>query len=252
MTKPLWPGWMHGLSSHRVLAFAIALSFFASACRGKDAAKCAEALQTVRQALIGKDFNGATQWREYAYKQCEDAAQLASLDQEIVERRNQVTAEEQEKKRAEEETAQLIKVLLDWAGAHRGAPERAVAAPTCDPLPEKTPKDQEKERWCHGTRQAGQSFTLEVHYWDADHEAVRFSTVAPTPVSCDAFGEHVVLKRWQTPAQGGALAQRSYCELRSGPVAGMRVILADAVKAPVYVVTPKYLEHDATLRALVQ
>jgi hypothetical protein len=253
MFKPFRPRPAPSFRSRAALAAALAPSLLvAAACQGKDTAKCAEALQTVRQALIAGDFDGAAQWREYAYKQCEDSAQLTSLDQEIVERRNQLAAQEQEKKRAEQETAQLIKVLVDWAGAHRGVPDRAAAAPACDPVPDKTPKDEEKKRWCHATRQAGQAFTLEVHYWDADREAVRFSTVAPNPVGCDAFGEHVVLKRWQTPAQGGSLAQRSYCELRSGPVAGMRVIVADAARAPVHIVTPKYLEHDATLRALVQ
>jgi hypothetical protein len=230
---------------------AVSIAFLSlAACNRKDAEKCQQALQTVRQALVATDFGAATQWRDYAYKQCGDPAQLQTLDQEIVERRNQITAQEQEKERAQQETAQLVRVFTDWAGAHRGVPDRASAAPSCDPVPDDAPKDKQTERWCHATRQAGQSFALEAHYWDADREAVRFSTAAKTPVNCDALGTNVVLKQWQVPAQGGTV-QRTYCELRSGPVAGMRAIVSDG-RGPVHLFTPKYLERDATLRALVQ
>ncbi|MGC4067855.1 MAG: hypothetical protein QM784_25025 [Polyangiaceae bacterium] len=84
--------------SERIGTVLVGLSLLALVgCSSKDATKCANGLATTRQALAAKDFSSAGQWREYAYKHCEDASQLTLLDKEIVDRQAAVAKEKADK-----------------------------------------------------------------------------------------------------------------------------------------------------------
>ena len=49
-------------------------------CSEKDAAKCQEALDGTRKSVAAGDASLTTQWRERAYKYCEDQTALVTLD----------------------------------------------------------------------------------------------------------------------------------------------------------------------------
>ena len=49
----------------------------------KDQEKCDSAVATTRQALSVENPESASQWREHTWQVCEDAALVATLDQEI-------------------------------------------------------------------------------------------------------------------------------------------------------------------------
>jgi hypothetical protein len=251
MTSSFRPGAATRRAGYLVRCAVLPLGVCLLGCNRKDPAECATALQTVTQSLANADFVSARTWRDYAYKQCDDPAALQALDQQILQKQTETSHRKLEEKQRREQTDQLVKVLVDWGGEHRGVPERASAAPRCDELPEKTPKDKQLDRWCVGTRQAGPSFTLEVRYWDADREAVRFSTVAPEPVGCDALGAHRIVRSWQTQAKGGGTATRVHCELTGGRLAGFQALVAQASNAPVYIFSPKYLELDAAMKGIL-
>jgi hypothetical protein len=59
-----------------------ASSVFATGCVDKE--KCDEAIRVTRDALTKEQTDLARQWREYAWKTCDDSAMTATLDQEIV------------------------------------------------------------------------------------------------------------------------------------------------------------------------
>jgi hypothetical protein len=220
---------------------------FALGCNQKDAAKCTQALATTRQALTAEDFALAKQWREYSYKQCDDQGSLAALDKEISEREAATTARKEAEAKKKGESAALMKTFTDFVAQNRATPDRASAAPVCDPLPEGAKPDS-KDRFCTGTRQAG-TYALQVRFWQADPQAFRFTVKPEDPVTCEALGG-TVGKTWDVPAVGGAFAKRHRCEL-GGSLAGLSGVVSEAARAEVSVFSPQYLDRDPGMKPIL-
>jgi hypothetical protein len=222
-------------------------------CSQKNAEKCADGQKVARQAIEGRDFALAKQWREYAYKHCDDATALSALDQEIVNREAAATAEAERAAKAKADTAALVKLYLEFVAANRAAPERASATPACDTPPEGAPAPKpgtEKDRFCTATRNAG-AYALTARYWEATPAAaVRFTTTPDEPVDCAALGG-TPEKTWAVPAVGGKTAQRSRCTL-GGALAGLTAVVSGAAKADVHIFAPGYLEKDPASRPLLE
>jgi hypothetical protein len=217
-----------------------------ASCKRKDPEKCQQGMSVARQAIKSEDFALAKQWREYAWKNCDDQMALQGIDQEIVTAEADVARRKAEQQAKDQERARLFAVFLQWAGANRGAPQNASKAVRCDPpAPPPAgakPDPESKERWCSATRQAG-NYALNVRYYDADREAVRFSTRPASPATCADLGEHQVVREWNVPAPGGQVVKRSLCSFNSGPLAGMQAVVSAAI-ADVHVFTPKYAQRD--------
>jgi hypothetical protein len=233
-------------------AFALVLlGTFGSACDQKDAGQCDQALSVTRQAASAENFAAAAQWREYAWKQCEDRGTLDALDREIVAKRAEVDARQRAVDERRRQTRDLLKVFLGWVAANRSAPDRAAAAPSCDPpAPNDPKKDQSKDRWCTATRAAGPHALL-ARYWAAEPALARFSVKLPDVTSCEEIGAPNVLKTWPVAATQGRSTQRFRCEFSTGPLAGMHAVLSKAVNADLYVFNPAYLEKDPALKPIL-
>jgi len=217
-------------------------------CNQKDAEKCTQALGTTRQAATAEDFALAKQWREYAYKQCDDQSALASLDKELGEREGAVAARKDAEAKKKAESAALMQLFTSFVAQNRAAPDRASAAPVCDPLPEGAKPDS-KDRFCTGTRQAG-NHLLQVRFWQADPQAFRFSVKAEEPATCDALAPATVAKTWDVAAVGGAYAKRHRCDL-GGSLAGLQGVVSEAARAEVSVFSPQYLERDPGMKPIL-
>src|SRR5262245_49290792 len=74
-----------------VLALAALIALPTSSCKRKDPEKCQQGMTVARQAMASEDFALAKQWREYAWKNCEDQTGLATLDQELANKEAEVT-----------------------------------------------------------------------------------------------------------------------------------------------------------------
>ncbi|MFZ5894542.1 MAG: hypothetical protein ACOY0T_25995 [Myxococcota bacterium] len=233
------------LSGLSVLLVGVCLT----ACNQKDAAKCEQALSTVKQALAQENFNGAAQWREYAYKQCDDRTQLEALDQSIVRQRGEVEARTRAAEQRKTENRQLLKVFLQWVADNRAAPDKASAAPSCDPAADAA-KEKAKERLCTASRTAGQ-YQLAARYWEAEPAIARFSVKLPDVATCEEIGASKVLKTWQVATTGGSTTARFRCEFPAGPLAGLNAVLSQAVNADLYVFNPSYLEKEPALRVIL-
>ncbi len=217
-------------------------------CKQKSAEKCDQAKATVQSAVTSGDFAAAKQWREYAYKQCEDTGALAALDQSIVSAEQEQAQKKQAEAAAVEQAQQYISLFTQFVGANRTAPEKASKAPDCgtDAAAERT-----KERWCKASRQVGTAGSFDVRYWEKDPKLVRFSTKSPKALSCEDFGAVNVVKSWDVPA-GAATAKRSHCEVTAGALQGLHVIVTGAAGAEVHVFSPEYLAADEGLRKYAQ
>jgi hypothetical protein len=158
--------------------------------------------------------------------------------------------EEQKKK----ETADLLKLFLDFVAQNRANPAGASAAPVCDP-PAPSPAGQKpaaesKDRFCTATRQVGSRYQFQVKYWDADPAAFRFTTTPGAPVDCQTLGA-TVQKTWDVAAEGGKAAKRWRCDL-GGALSGLTAVVSAAVNAEVHVFTPQYLERDPGWRPILE
>lgn len=234
----------------RVRFGALLLPLLAIGCKAGDPEKCTQAQTVVGQALDAEDFATARQWREYAYKQCEDKGPLTALDLKITEREASVTARKaaDDKKRAD--TNALAKLFFDWVAQNRAAPDKASQAPACEPLPQGAPAASAKEHFCTATRAAGAN-TLEARYWEAEPAAaVRFSTVLPGQLDCAAL-KGTAGKQWDVPAVGGKSAKRMRCDL-GGALTGLTAVLTAADKAPLHVVSPGYVARDPGWRTILE
>jgi len=233
----------------RAFLGALLLPLLATGCKAGDPEKCTQAQAVVGQALDAEDFATARQWREYAYKQCEDKGPLTALDLKLTERETSVAARNaaEEKKRAD--TNALAKLFFDWVAQNRAAPDKASQAPACEPLPEGTPAANAKDHFCTATRVAGAN-TLEARYWQAEPAAFRFSTVLPGQLDCAAL-KGTPGKQWDVPAVGGKSAKRTRCEL-GGALAGLTAVLTAADKAPLHVVSPGYVARDPGWRTILE
>src|SRR6185503_14456725 len=149
-------------------------------CQKKDPEKCAQAQATTKQALAIGDFALARQWREHAYKQCDDPGVLSALDKEVVDTEAALTRKKEAEELKKKETTDLLKLFLDFVAQTRANPETASAAPVCDPPapppPGTKPAAESKDRFCTAARQVGSRYQFQVKYWDGDHGAFRYTT----------------------------------------------------------------------------
>jgi hypothetical protein len=233
----------------------MACVLFALGCQTRNAEKCEQGFSVTRQAVKSNDFALARQWREFAYKMCdpagEDKENLVKLDQEISGAEATVKANADAEAQRKAKNDALLKLFVTWAGDNRAAPEKASAAPVCDtptdPV-EKAQVEKSKERLCLATRMAGDT-ALTARYWEADSKLVRFSTKFAAPVSCADFGA-TESKSFDVPASNGASVKRSRCEIASGPLQGMSVVVSAAANADAYIFAPGYLEKDRLMKQI--
>ena len=218
----------------------------------KDAKKCEEALRVTREAVNAENFSAASTWREYAYKQCDEPGSLASLDQEITAAQSRVQLREQAAAERRQQTRDLLKVFLGLVAGTRAAPERASAAPSCDPPAAGDPKgEQSQERFCTGTRSAG-THPLLVRYWAAEPAIARYTAKLPDATTCAELGAANVLKTWSVAATDGRSTERARCEFTSGPLAGLHAVVSQAVNADLYVFNPAYLDREPSMRSILE
>jgi hypothetical protein len=226
----------------------------AVACSQKSEENCTRAQTVIRQALAAKNFVSATQWRDYAYKQCADRAALSQLDQEIVAQQAQDQTAKQQAIQAEQQKQQLLSLFQQWVAGGRGAPERSVQGPVCEG-DERSEMSKPKERFCNGNRALsglpGAAFL--VRYWEKEPaDIARYSVRLSTPTKCDALGPNRILKVIAAPATNGSTVNRYYCEFMGGALNGMQGLASEANNADLYVFTPKYLEHDPAFAAVLK
>jgi hypothetical protein len=238
----------HGCS----LAFlALLASGFVVGCNNKDAAKCSEAQQVTRQALAGKNFDLAKQWREYAYKQCEDTSQLAQLDKEIIERQAAVekAARDEAAKKAQQQ--QLLTLFKNWVGQVRTAPERGVTHVSCEGGDDEKLKTK-KERFCSGARAVTgmEGASLQARFWEkTPADVALYSVRLPLPATCADLGGHTVLKSTDVPTNiVGRTVKRYHCDLTDAGLSGLQALATEANSAELRVFTVKYPEQDPALR----
>ncbi len=217
------------------------------ACSVKDQAKCDEAVQATRQALKAEQNDLMRQWRDRAWKYCEDGTTVQGLDKEIVDTQQAALrkkqAEEAEKKKLE----QLGQTFATWVGQNRGAPEKASSAPECPDAERGKKKD---ERFCVATRHAG-PYAFEVRYWEAEPAAARFSFKPGAVMQCSQFGPATELRSFNIPANGGQTAKRTVCQFTGGALDGMQMVMTNAVNADVHIFTSEYLEKDPAMKKYI-
>ena len=223
-------------------------------CQKKDPEKCAQAQATTKQALAIGDFGLARQWRDHAYKQCDDPGALSALDKEIVDTQTALAAKAEAEERKKKETGDLLKLFLDFVAQTRANPETASAAPVCDPAPPPAkgaaPGAAGKDRFCTATRQVGSRYQFQVKYWDGDHGAFRYTTTPGAAVDCQMLGA-TVQKKWDVAAEGGKSAKRWRCDL-GGALSGLTAVVSAAVNAEVHVFAPTYLDRDPGWRPILE
>jgi hypothetical protein len=235
---------------------ALATLLLALGCQTRDGDKCNQGFDVARQAIKSNDFALAKQWREFAYKNCDAAGQdkdgLATLDKELATAEATVAAAASAEAQRKANNAALLKLFVTWAGDNKAAPDKASVAPVCDPPPADAVAAAQiaktKEQLCTATRTAGEH-TLTARYWDADKTLVRFSTKFPAPVSCQDFGASVV-RTFEVPSTSGAGIKRSRCDITSGPLAGMGLVVSEANNAEAYVFSPAYLAKDPQMKQI--
>jgi hypothetical protein len=225
-------------------------------CQTRNADKCNQGFDVTRQAIKSSDLALAKQWREFAYKMCDPAGQdkdgLATLDKELAtaEATIKATADAEAQRKAKNDA--LLKLFVSWVGDNRAAPDKASASPVCDPPPADAAAAAKlatsKEQLCTASRIAGDS-TLSARYWQADTKLSRFSTKFPAPVSCADFGA-TPSKTFDVPASNGGSVKRSRCDITSGALTGMTVVVSAANNADAYLFTPGYLEKDPLMKQI--
>lgn len=233
----------------------LAATVSALGCSEKDASKCQEALDGTRKSVAASDQALVSQWRDRAYKYCEDQGALATLDREITTKQSADAAAKAAEAQRVALNAGLLKTFVTWAADNRAAPDHASVSPKCDgddpdpSVPKKPSTDPAAaERFCTATRTAGTT-TLTARYWDADKSIVLFSTKVPAPASCDDLGPNKVVKSWDVPATNGQGVKRTRCEL-SGALAGLSAVVSAAANAPVYIFSPSYLPKDPAMKKI--
>ncbi len=221
-------------------------------CSEKDATKCTEALDGTHKSLAAGDVGLTGQWRDRSYKYCADQASLSALDKEIVDKQSGDAAAKQAELDRVAQTAALIKLFVSWAGENRAAPDHASGSPKCDgddATAAAVAEAKTKDRLCTATRTAGAN-TLTARYWQADETIELFTTTPAGPVSCDDIGPNKVLKTFGVAAKTGQVVKRDRCELTSGPLSGLNVVVSAANNAPVYVFSSSFLDKDPALKKI--
>ena len=231
-----------------VAGFCALAALLPSGCKLKDAQKCSDAQATARKAIASEQFGLARQWRQFAYKNCSDTAALGALDQEIVQ------AEANVKKRAAEAEAkakadqQHIDLFTSFVSSNRGNPASASKNPECE---DPAPGHPKKDRWCEATRSVGGQYQYHIRYYESDPKLARFITKLPIPMTCDKLGAHSLVREWTVPSTSGTAAKRQHCNMTGGNLAGMHVVVTEAVGADTHVFTQEYLDKDGWMQKYV-
>jgi hypothetical protein len=249
------PGYMRPMSFRLGASLYLSCALLALGCQSRNAEKCNQGFDVTRQAIKSNDFALAKQWREYAYKMCDAAGQdkdgLITLDKELATAETTVKAAAAAEAERKAKNDALLKLFVGWAGDNRTSADKASSAPVCDSpsdAAEAAKVEKSKERLCSASRKAGEH-VLNVKYWQADPKLARFSVKFPAPVSCADFGGAEV-KSFEVAAKGGASAKRSRCDITSGALSGMSLVVSAANNAEAYVFEPGYLEKDAQMKQI--
>jgi len=240
-------GWKRPAAGTLGLSLFVVVS--AQGCKQGDPEKCTQAQTVITQSVDAENFDAARQWREYAYKMCEDRGPLTALDLKLTEKE---TAAQQRKAAEEKKTADtnaLAKLFFEFVAQNRAAPDKASQAPVCEPVPEGATGAAAQEHFCTATRAAG-SHPLEARYYQADLTAFRFTTTLDGQLDCAAL-KGTVSKQWDVAAVGGKSAKRTRCDLGGG-LQGLTAVLTAADKAPLYVVSPNYLAKDPGWKQILE
>jgi len=110
---------MAALDDHKgtgPLGIVFALSFALGAPGCVDKAKCDEAIQVTRDALAKEQPDIARQWRDRAWKMCNDATLTSPLDKEIVDKEAEIAkrAADNAKQIADASQARLNQATAVW------------------------------------------------------------------------------------------------------------------------------------------
>jgi hypothetical protein len=186
------------------------------------------------------------QWRDRAWKYCEDTAQVQTLDKEIVNTKAAALQKKQAEEAAQQKLSQLGQTFAGFVGQHRAAPDKASNSPEC---PEVKPGQKEKERFCEATRQAG-PYALKVRYWEAEPKAARFTVRPGAVMECSHFGA-TEARSFNIPANAGQTAKRTICQFAGGALSGMQLVMTNAVNADAHVFSNEYLEQDPAMKKYI-
>lgn len=237
------------------MSCALALVLLSLGCQTRNAEKCEQGFSVTRQAIKSNDFALAKQWREFSYKMCDpsgqDQSNLTALDQELSSAEASFKSKADADAQRKSKNDALLKLFVTWVGDNRAAPEKASSSPVCDTPTDKAEAaavEKSKDRLCTATRTAGDN-TLTVRYYEADTKLSRFSTKFPAAVSCEDFGG-TASKTFDVPSTSGATIKRSVCDVTSGALSGMTVVVSAAGNADAYVYTAGYLDKDKQMKLI--
>lgn len=218
-----------------------ALLFLAGGCNRKDPEKCTQAMTTVRAGLEKRQVDDLQQWREYAYKHCENPGDLQKLDSDIQAKKKEILDEKAAAEAFEKERKDLITQFTNFVSQHRAKPEDASQAEKC---PEK--KVEPDEVWCRAERWLNREkqYRFDIRYWKAEPESVQFYTRTLGKSWCKDLGQHQVVKEWGTEPKW------QHCKMTGGGLNGLHAIIeASEKQTRIRVVTDKYLERDESLKS---
>lgn len=187
----------------RTTVMSFALVVLAAACQPtKDAQKCQEALNNVTRAVQAKQFDGAMQWRDYAYKQCADQTALQAMDKSITDKKAEIAKAEAEEARAKP----LMDVFSKFVAQYKSSAERSATSPLC---PE---KDQPDAGWCTGTRGVGGGTPIEIRYQKETPGTFQYTVKGSGSGTCKQLGGQEG-RSWSVTQKLGGVAKRTHCKL---------------------------------------
>jgi hypothetical protein len=187
------------------------------------------------------------QWRDRAWKYCEDQEAVQALDKEIVDIQQAALLKKQAEEAEQKKLEQLGQTFVGWVSQNLAAPQKASSSPDC---PEVERGQKEEERFCEATRQAG-PYAFKARYWEAEPKAVRFTVRPGAVVKCEHFGPAAEVRSFDIPATGGQTAKRTVCQFSSGLLNGMQLVLTNAVNADVHIFSNQYLEKDPAMKKYI-
>ena len=223
------------LSNARWLFLLAAGSSLASMCSGKDKAKCDQAQATVHTALEQDNPQLARQWRDYAWKQCEDQTALGQLDQAILAKE----AELADKAAKQQQAAGILKLFASFMSKQLAAPSGQCA-----------PAESPDKGWCTRTATVTNTpTTFDARYRQDDPSVVKFATLLQGGGTCADLGGTQV-RQWKVQfGAGGAIATRTHCKLAGAGLDGFEALISvEADGTRVTAASPKWLATDPTLR----
>ena len=203
----------------------------------------------VRDALNKEQFDSARQWRERAYKYCEQDGSMATLDGEIKSKEEAVLKAKAEKEAKKKNAVALAKLVANLAS--QGKADASVVAKSA-----KCPEDdkgKEKEGWCAATRSiSGGQHVVEIRYWSEEKNAGTFIGKPLGPVECADIAPATVNRKFGSTIDGTP-AKFSHCTFTGGTVAGMQGLVGWSDNLSfVQLFTPEYLAKDSALKNRVQ